>query len=252
VTVDCDSFAEALAERGPARELARHAAMCERCRSLWEVDQVLRHSETPRSAPPMAAALQRQLFEHRPTKYATSFGTRALSVLAAVTASLGLTMLAVPRRDLSLATLTGWTPGILLFLLLSSLALFAYRGRTGLGVAPWLRWSVPIACIVVFELMAGLEARRDGLAAKLDCLFLGLMIAGVVAAVSCRVSRRTALVAPAASGALAGAVAGVTALICLRVHCPSLLAPHVMIVHVLPLLIAIAAGAYAGRRWLSV
>jgi Negative regulator of sigma F len=252
VTVDCNSFAKALAEREPDLELARHAAVCRRCGPVWEVDQALRHSGTRLSAPPIAAALQRELFELRPTKHATSFATRALSVLSAVTASLGLTMFALPRRDLSLATLTGWTPGILLLLLLSGLALFAYRGRTGLGVAPWLRWSVPIVCVAAFELLAGLEARTDGLAAKLDCLFLGSAIAGVLAAVSCSVSRRTALIAPAASGALAGSVAGVTALLCLRVHCPSLLAQHVMIVHVLPLVLAIAGGVYAGKRWLSV
>jgi hypothetical protein len=252
VTVDCNSFAAELAERGPAREIAQHAAVCERCGQLWEVDQALRHSETPLSAPPMAAALQRELFAHRPAKYVTSFATRTLSVLAAVTASVGVTMLVLPRRDLSLATLTGWTPGVLLLLLLSGLALFAYRGRTGLGVAPWLRWSVALACIVVFEVMAGLEARADSLTPKLDCLFLGSLTAAVVAAVSCGVSRGMALIAPASSGALAGAVAGVTALLCLRVHCPSLLAQHVMIVHVLPLVLAIIAGAYAGRRWLSV
>lgn len=252
MTVNCKSFASALAERGPERELARHAAECEQCGPLWEVEQALRHSARRRAAPPMAAALQRELFGHRPVKYTTSFATRTLSVLAVVTASLGVTMVAAPRHDLSLATLTGWTPVVLVALLLGGLALFAYRGKTGMSVAPWLRWAVPIAGIAVFELLAGLEARSDSPAAKMDCLFLGSAIAAVVAAVSLSVSRRTALIAAAASGALAGTVAGFTALLCLRVHCPSLLAQHVMIVHVLPLVLAIAGGAYAGRRWLSV
>jgi hypothetical protein len=252
VTTDCESFAKALAARGPDLQLARHAAACERCSPLWEVDQALRHSGTSVSAPPMAAVLQRELAEYRPTKYATSFATRALSVLAAVTASLGVTMVALPRYDFSLATLSAWTPGILVFLLLAGLASFAYRGKTGLGVAPWLRWSVPVASIAIFELLAGFEARSDGLEPKMDCLFLGTAIAAAVAAVSCSVSRRTALIAPAASGALAGSIAGLTALLCLRVHCPSLLAIHVMIIHVLPLVLAIAGGVYAGRRWLSV
>jgi hypothetical protein len=250
--MDCESFVNALAAREPDRTLARHAAACERCRPLWEVDQALRHSGASVSPPPMAAALQRELANYRPTKYATSFAIRALSVLAAVTASLGVTMVALPRRDFSLATLSGWTPGILVFLLLAGLASFAYRGKTGLGVAPWLRWAIPFASVAIFELLAGFEARGDSLAPKLDCLFLGSAIAAAVAAVSCSVSRRTALIAPAASGALAGSIAGLTALLCLRVHCPSLLAVHVMIVHVLPLVLAIAGGVYAGRRWLSV
>jgi Negative regulator of sigma F len=252
VTMDCDSFVKVLAERDPDRELARHASACDQCGALWEVDQALRHSGASEPLPPMAAALQRELDAYRPTRYATTFATRALSVLAVITATFGVTMVALPRVDFSLATLTGWTPGILVFVLLLSLAVFAYRGKTGLGVTPWLRWSVPFVSIATFELLAGLEARNDSLAAKMDCLFLGSAIAAVVAAVSCRVSRRTTLIAPAASGALAGTVAGITALLCLRVHCPSLLAQHVMIVHVLPLVLAIIGGAYAGRRWLAV
>ena len=199
----------------------------------------------------MSAALQRALFEHRPTTRTTSFGTRTLSVLAVVSASIALTMLALPRADLSITTLAGFTPLALALLLLLGLGVFAYRGPSGLGAPPWLRWSIPVVSVAAFELLAALEANAHGLAPELDCLFLGSAIAGVVAAVSCSVSRRTALIAPAASGALAGSVAGLAALLCLRVHCPALLAQHVMVVHVLPLLIAIAAGAYAGRRWLS-
>lgn len=200
----------------------------------------------------MAAELTAELASYRAARHTTTFGTRVLTVLATVTASLGFTLLTLPRRDFSLAVVTGWVPASILLMLLASLGLFAYRGRTGLGVAPWLRWSVPVACVVAFELLAGLEARSDSLPPKLDCLLLGTLIAGVVAAVSCSVGRRTVLIAPAASGALAGAGAGVAALLCLRVHCPSALAGHVMIVHVLPLVVAIVAGAYFGRRWVSV
>lgn len=250
--MDCERFVEVLALRGPARALAQHAATCPQCGPLWEVDQALRHSGARPYAPPMAAELRGELAAYEPARHATSFAMRLLSVLAVATASVGLTLLTLPRADFSVAVLTGWVPSTLMLLVAAGLCLFAYRGKTGLGVAPWLRWSLPIASVLGFELLAGTEARADGLAPKMDCLFLGVVIAGVVAAVSCSVGRRTALIAPAAAGALAGGVAGLTALLCLRVHCPSALAAHVMVVHVLPLVLAIAGGAFAGRRWLTV
>jgi hypothetical protein len=252
VTVDCEAFVNALGEGGPSRELAQHAAACARCRPVWEFDQAVRHSGVRLPAPPMAAALQRELLGHRPTTRVTSFATRTLAALAAITASVGVTLLMLPRRDLSSLTLTGIAPCSLLLLLLLGQGLFAYRGRTGLGAAPWLRWSLPVASVAVFELLAALEARGGGLPAQGDCLFVGTAIACLLAAISFRLGRRTALIAPEAAGALAGSVAGLTAILCLRVHCPSLLALHVMVVHALPLLLAIAGGAYAGRRWLSV
>jgi hypothetical protein len=206
----------------------------------------------------MAAELQRLLFEHRPVTRATSFWTRALAVLAAVTASFGLVLLCLPRVDLasmgSGALLGPIVP--LALLLLIGLGLFAYRGPTGLGVPPWVRWTFASLALLGFELLTALEAQaalgQAALAPERDCLFLGVGIAFVVAAISCTVSRRTALISPMASGALAGSIAGLAAVLGLHVHCPSLMAAHLGIVHAAPLILAIAGGLYAGRRWLSV
>jgi hypothetical protein len=227
------------------------------CRPVWEIDQALRHQAKPLPAPPMAAELQRLLFEHRPATRATSFWSRTLAVLAAVTASFGLVLLCVPRSDLASAsagTLLG--PMVpLAGLLLIGLALFAYRGTTGLGVAPWVRWTFAIGAVFAFELLTVLQTRASpggtSLAPERDCLYLGVAIAFVVAAVSCGVSRHTALVSPRASGALAGAIAGLAAVLGLHVHCPSLMAAHLTVVHILPLLLAIGGGLYAGKRWLA-
>lgn len=258
MNADCEAFVKTLGERGPSPELARHASDCTRCRSVWEVDQALRHHARPLPAPPMAAELQRLLFEHRPATRTMSFWTRALAVLAAVTASFGLVLLCLPRSDLASAssgTLLG--PIVpLVVLLLVGLGLFAYRGPTGLGVAPWVRWTFAIIALLGFELLTGFEARaamgQATVAPERDCLFLGLGIAFVVAAVSCGVSRHTALNSPMASGALAGSIAGLAAILGLHVHCPSLMAAHLGVVHAAPLILAIAGGLYAGRRWLSV
>jgi hypothetical protein len=257
VNADCEAFVKALGERGPSPELASHASDCAPCRSIWEVDQVLRHQAELPPAPPMAAELQRLLFEHQPAPFATSFWTRALAVLAAVTASFGLVLLCMPRADLgavSAASLFG--PIVpLASLLLLGLGLFAYRGKTGLGVAPWLRWTFAIGAVFAFELVTALELHASpgetSLAPERDCLFVGAAIAFAVAAVSCVVSRHTAPISPGASGALAGSIAGLAAILGLHVHCPSLLATHLTLVHVVPLLLAIGGGLYAGRRWLA-
>jgi Negative regulator of sigma F len=258
VNADCEAFVKALGERGPSTELAIHAAHCAQCKPVWEVDQALRHQAKLPPAPPMAAELQRLLFEHRPAPYATSFWARALAVLAVVTASFGLVLLCVPRADLgaiSAASLLG-PIAPLASLLLLGLGLFAYRGKTGLGIAPWLRWTFSIGAVFAYELVTALELHASpgetGLAPERDCLFVGAAVAFAVAAVSCGVSRRTALISPGASGALAGSIAGLAAILGLHVHCPSLLATHLTLVHVVPLLLAIGGGLYAGRRWLAV
>ena len=238
--------------------LARHASTCQQCRPVWEIDQALRHQAKLPPPPPMAAELQRLLFEHRPSTRATSFWTRALAVLAAVTASFGLTLLCLPRSDLgsvSAGSLLG--PIVpLAALLLLGLGLFSYRGESGLGVAPWVRWTFATFAVFAFELLTVIEIRAaaasgSGLPPERDCLFVGMGIAFVVAAVSCSVSRYTALISPAASGALAGSIAGLAAVLGLHVHCPSLSAAHLTVVHVLPLLLAIGGGLYAGKRWLA-
>ena len=74
----------------------------------------------------------------------------------------------------------------------------------------------------------------------------------VVGAVALVVGRGTVLVGAAASGALAGSVAGLAAAMCLHLHCAAFELGHLAIVHVLPLVCAIIAGALAGRRILAV
>jgi hypothetical protein len=262
----CDEFIAALSAsaRLPA-QLAAHAEHCPHCADLWQADAQLRG--TGARAPAHGAApgvqLQRLFDAHRGSTRAAHPARRIAAVLGAAAACIGVAFWCVPRADLRVAAAALLVLPFAAFALLwiAALQLYAYRGRSGLGVPPWLRWAFVAASVVLFESLSALEAAKlstwnaslagTRIAASNDCLLLGLGVAGLVGAVAVAVTRHTVLIGAASAGALAGSIAGLTAVMFLHLHCAAADAGHLAIVHALPLVCAIVAGAFTGRRILA-
>jgi Negative regulator of sigma F len=254
----CDEFVRALAELRVPGALANHAAICPHCRPLARVSAALRSARPPASAPLMAAELRQSLADYRVSSRAPGAWTRLVALLALATASIGLALLYLPRADLHSASRTVLlSPFIALSaVLLLGLPLYLYRGRTGLGVTARVHWWFVLAAAVAFELVASLQVagvlgRSAPLAPAPDCLYLGLLVVSVVGSAVFAQRRHTVLLGERAAGALAGSLAGLVALLFLHVHCPSTAAAHLLVVHILPMLIAVGIGSAAGRRCLG-
>jgi hypothetical protein len=276
MAVTCSQFVAALSAAPRAAvlsaELQAHAARCSGCLAVWKADELLREAPAPRFAGTLPEELQRALRAHRGVTRTSSPWLRALAVSAACALSLMLALVAFPRPDLRLVFQSRVLPSLAVFaaLMAVSLAPFLYRGRSGLGLAPSLRWlsialsfaAFHVVCVV--SSLASTEtghldaagggaayARTTPLPTPHDCLALGLITALCILGATFAVSRQSALIAPRASGALAGASAGFGALLMLQLHCPSQMALHLHIVHALPLVLSVALGSLAGRRWLA-
>lgn len=264
--MSCDEFIGALsASVRPSVRLAEHAEQCAPCARLWQTEALLRSAgaNTPARAPEAGEELKRLFGAQLDAARATHLGRRILAVLAAAAVCVAIALLCLPRADMRvMASAPLVLPGAAFALLLvAALQLYAYRGHSGLGVSPRLRWVFVAVSIVSFEAASVLEAARNTawsaslgrtpVAASKDCLVLGLAVAALVGTVALRVARGTVLVGAASAGALAGSIAGLAAVTFLHLHCAAADAPHLAIVHALPLLCAIAVGAFAGRRTLA-
>ena len=264
--MSCDEFIATLSAGAlPSVQLAEHYERCPRCARLWHAEALLRgaRADALRPAPAPSERL-RWLFRMQPgAARATHPARRILSVLAATAASAAIAFWCVPRADMHVVAIARLVlPGAAFALLLvAALQLYAYRGRSGLGVSPRLRWAFVAVSVVSFEIACALDASHGMLAnaalgaspvaASKDCLVLGLAVAAFVGLVTLRVARDTVLIGAASAGALAGSIAGLAAVTFLHLHCAASDAPHLAIVHALPLLCAIGAGAFAGRRALA-
>lgn len=254
----CEQFLQdMIADSSEDAALARHASECEACANVLHADGLFRRANTPALRVVMPSQLASALQELQPTP-AGRAQRALLSLLGACAACLLLTVVLVPRPDLSLSLgVRLWLP---LFAWLGAFAagltLFRWRGPDGLGVSPSTRWLSVFGGLLLFYLLVVLEAEgfAPGLVAAppRDCLLLGLLSGGVPLALSLKLRRHSVLTGAAAAGALAGASAGYLGLALLHLHCPSQNALHLYIAHGLPLLLLIALGAWFGRRRLAV
>ena len=263
MAVTCSQFVAALSAAPRAAVLdpnmREHAARCSHCQTVWKADELLRATPAPIVAVALPEALKRALRAHRGTTRMSSPWLRALAVSTTCAASLIAAIVLVPRPDLQSAFQARVLPSLVAFagLMAVSLMSFLYRGQSGLGPAPWLRWfSVGLTfaafhAVCAVEAAAGTAATSTPLHTPNDCLALGLLTASCILGVTFSVSRHSTLVASRAAGALAGASAGLGALLMLQLHCPSQLGLHLHVVHFLPLALSVVLGVVAGRRWLA-
>jgi hypothetical protein len=258
--VTCEQFTLALstADLDQVEQLIhQHAQTCEDCRALWHLDQRL-HA-TGRSVPQlsMSVELRQLLLAHQgPTRSSTP-SKRLASILAPFAACLGVALLVVPRADLSKGlSLAFWSGAMLLCAsLAAAVQVYLHRDASGSGAPAFLRWTVVLGVLAIFQGFALLEVfhgpHDPSVNPRRDCLLLGLLVAFSVGAAALAAARRSVLLAPGASGALAGCIGGLSAVAFLHVHCAASAGHHLALVHGLPLAIAVLAGVGLGRRVLS-
>jgi hypothetical protein len=137
-------------------------------------------------------------------------------------------------------------------------ALAVARGRSMLGrstasllilvgAAPLvlLAWKVGVTVPFGPELTASWPGRPG-----FRCLGLSLAMAAPLLVALLVMRRRSDPVHPGIAGAALGVTAGVLAGTLVDLWCPIAYLPHVLLGHILPLLVAAAFGAWAGRRLL--
>ncbi len=138
----------------------------------------------------------------------------------------------------------------------------------GLGRAPgkrthrFVRWALVIAVPLTFivhltiasdgilplrEFVTAPHSMRHTLVCGVHAILFGLL-ASVTLFV---LWRRTDPFSPRLSGAVAGLAGGLVGAVALDMTCPHLEAWHLWIGHGLTLVLLVAAGWYAGRRWLA-
>jgi hypothetical protein len=262
--VTCEEFVAELSQGSSSIvvDFFDHAAVCPACRELYRVDYRLR-AELPRMpligmAPELRAALAR----HQRADQPLPRWLRVLAILAISTACITAEWIWLPRIDIafgaprsfwiSSAILAGWW--------ISVWALQLHRGRFGLGLPDWTRWLGAAMGLMGFELLAyghahGLLRVTGGPEGHFqpphDCLLQGLAVAAIVGIALLVMNRRTVVHGAASAGALTGCVAGLASVLALHAHCHAAGSVHLQVVHGLPVLLAIAVGTFAGRRWLA-
>jgi hypothetical protein len=260
--VSCEEFVEALSlSNRPTAALFAHARSCKACGWLWQADrQVMSAAPSEDEGPALSPELQRALHAHSGATRAFNPWRSAVAAFTVAAAAVLLGLLYAPRTDLRQLSNAPqfWLPFAASMLMMAAgLHLYVYRDRSGLGApAPW-RWAFVLTALVMLELLSLWQVAHTSLAnahdrGPRDCLAFGLLVALCVGGVLLAARRRTALVAPGASGALAGCIGGLAAVVFLHVHCGATYVPHLQLTHVLPLLVAMAIGAFAGRRLLAV
>jgi hypothetical protein len=252
--VSCQEFMRALSNEASeaSQDMSDHAAHCSQCAGLLEIERALRASQPPLPpAPAFPAELARLLAQHPAKRRSTLPARTTFAVSSALFAAVSCGAIWLPRADLARAPRL---PFVLLTLAtVCGLQLLAYRGRSGLGVAPGWRWAFAALVAVGFGALSAWQSSHwFGSQPALDCFWLGLAVALVIGLLTCALHRRTAVIGSAATGAVAGGVAGLAAVLFLHVHCSGTSVAHLTLVHGLPLAIAILAGALWGRRWLQV
>ncbi len=80
----------------------------------------------------------------------------------------------------------------------------------------------------------------------IPCLRFGLICATATAALAYPILRKGLFTAPIAAGAITGTFGGLAGVAALALHCPLLIAPHILVWHFGALLIAVLVGALAG------
>jgi hypothetical protein len=157
--------------------------------------------------------------------------------------------------DRPLALLAGTALGAaVLAAIIGTLALG--RGRSMLGRSQQLLWSVAIlspAALLAWKI--GWTARYDVLGPMrlgFRCLGLSLAMGTAPLAVLLATRRRSDPLHPTATGAAVGATVAAIAWVLVDLWCPVGYVRHLMIGHVLPCVLFIAAGALLGRRYVAL
>lgn len=270
----CDDFLRRLAGPDiPSREMRDHAALCESCRPLIDIDEMLM-AEPLEAAPPMSRDLRDALATHRRVEpYAASW--RALAPAGVLVAALGLVALFARRPDF--ARVPGWLVVLCAIGFLGSfaagLALLLVRGRAGQGSSAAARGvflgaataAYAALTVLAVERVPGPQPRRaiqgwlaenvvpivGAWARHLPCTTVGLVIGGAIAAAVLHAAARTAAASPRLSGAVSGAAAAMATAFVLFAYCPSHTLFHVTFVHAIPLAAVVIGGALLGRRALA-
>lgn len=259
----CTEFAAALCLHSQLTPAARiHVSDCEPCRALLALDRQLAASPEQLLAPRLGLPLRALLAEQAgaavtpgPSLLLRVLGAVVVAAFAVLSvASVGgrADLLEVARGPLQLAFVA--------LAALPSVWLFSYlrRDESGLLLSAGARALVLCAGLVAFELQVQLylalsEAARGPLSIvpPRDCLLLGVLVAAAVSVVLFGLNRRSLAYGQRSAGALLGGVCGAIGALCLHVHCPAVEPWHLRVVHLLPMLVAIGAGAWAGPRWLG-
>ena len=83
------------------------------------------------------------------------------------------------------------------------------------------------------------------------CGLHGTLFAAAAGLVVFYGARRSAAVSPVTAGAVAGLGAGLVGALVQHLHCPVMDLDHTLVSHVAPLVMGVALGSLAGRRWLA-
>lgn len=133
------------------------------------------------------------------------------------------------------------------------------RGRSSVGRSRWLLWlTLLLTPLVLLALKVGASAEVAGMVRRwperpgFRCFYLscGCLAAPLVAFFWAR--RRTVSAHASLRGAAAGAAIGAVIWVLVDLNCPVAYAPHLLLGHVLPLLLATLVGAGLGEPVLSL
>lgn len=126
------------------------------------------------------------------------------------------------------------------------------RARMGLvsvaAAAPLALLGWKIATSASFERMMVSWPTRVGL----RCLLLSCLVAAWPLAVMAIIRRGSDPVQPGLTGAALGAAIGAASWVLVDLNCPVAYVPHLLLGHVLPLLLAMLAGAGLGQRFIAL
>ncbi len=263
--MSCEQIARNLADGAPLDDaLKTHAKRCPPCGALVKVDHALGALPHESATIEPCAALREALArDHSPCRPRPRWHRVVLqAVVSALVA--GAVLLIRPRTDLSLAATTGfWAMAVAwLALVAGGMWLLMARGALGLGVAARWRWLYIGGSVALFEGLVWLSnpwhTNSPGVVGShtwwshAPCAIGGSVTAIVLALPVFAISRRTAVVAPEAAGALGGLVAGLGSVLAMQMACEFADATHYGTIHLVPVALAVLAGALIGRRTMAL
>jgi hypothetical protein len=154
-------------------------------------------------------------------------------------------------RKLSVSEIGAIFPALAIFTCLAALLSVARMTPGG------FRWKMTNAGTLLLIIVAGWVALDAALfhdyalgafvPQGIPCLRAGLVVAIPTGVASWIVLRRGFAVRPSSAGLAAGTLAGLAGLTMLELHCPILLAPHVMVWHTAVVPLSALAGAFLAR-----
>ena len=219
-----------------------------------EIDKILQKASAP--APEIDPALLKRIADTinstlqpvhpRPPARVLSIRLGVLCAVLAAIASAGTGFFGVEKLALWKSVVIFSTLGILLSVAATSLANQVIPGsRQSLGTAAILI-GITAALLGVFVLVFPDYHIDRFVPTGLRCLLTGLLVALLAAALSWWVIRRDFAVNALTAGLATGTLAGLCGVTMLELHCPELLAPHVLVWHTAVLPVSSAVGVLLG------